>query len=202
MENVRNIDTLARLENPTVSSFIGTRYTIRKDAQPKMNYFNELLWQPGEEWTEIKGFAFLTGMVFSPWFSACYDNWTGLVFCSSQCQHQHCAPGMHFRQGFLPNSCLLSFSESITLYKSTGKSLCLSPGAKGSPVTSFWWSGTEVICTCTKGPCSWPSASHLFTRKWDQLLFAGTRRVNILLLDQGRLVCLLCDRNQTANAWF
>ena len=43
LENVRKIDTLGRFEHPTVSSFIGTRYTLRKDARPKMNYFYEIL---------------------------------------------------------------------------------------------------------------------------------------------------------------
>lgn len=58
LENVRKIDTPQRFEHPTGSSFIGTRYTLRKDARPKMNYFYEILWQPGEGWTKSKDSPF------------------------------------------------------------------------------------------------------------------------------------------------
>lgn len=59
LKNVREKVTPERFENAQVSSLVGTRNTIRRDAQPKMNYFYEPLWQLGEGWTEIKGFAFL-----------------------------------------------------------------------------------------------------------------------------------------------
>lgn len=98
---------------------------------------------------------------------------------------------MYFRQCLLPNSCLVSCLESIALYKSTGKSLCLSPGVKGSPVTSFPWNGTEILCTCTKGPGSWLSAGHLFTGQWDHLVFGAYRWVGILLSNQVSSVSLL-----------
>lgn len=103
-----------------------------------------------------------------------------------QCQHQHCASRVDFKQGCLPNSCLVSCFESITSCKSTGTSLCLSPRAQGSPITSSG-SETEVIRTCTKGPRPWPSVSHLFPREWRYLLW-GTHMGGHFAFRQGQVL--------------
>ena len=118
LENVRKKKTLLKnLKIPKCHFSQGPETLSGRMHNPGWVTFMRFLRQLGEGWTEIKRLAFLVGVVSSPWFSACYDNCTGFVFYSLQCQYQHCASVMLFRQGFLPNSCLMSCFGSITLYK-------------------------------------------------------------------------------------
>lgn len=101
-KHVRKEVTSERLQNPQVSSFIGTRNTLKKAARPKMNYFYEILRQLGEGWTDIKGFAFL--LAWFPVPDSLLVMITALDSCFIPCSantntvHQGCSSDRAFSQ--------------------------------------------------------------------------------------------------------